>query len=134
MYIPHQQYVGCYEFQSDNVWILFKTVMKYLHWSFYKTIEKLYHSKAATRSCMYTASTMCRLTWISVYERTYMNIVNNSNKISTLINLQNNTDVISRHSCNGNTHNVDAIQMHLFKLHVFIDRTNKHMNTYYIDI
>ena len=33
-----------------------------------------------------------------------MNIVNNSNKISTLIILQNNTDVISRLGCNVQVH------------------------------
>ena len=45
-----------------------------------------------------------------------MNIVKNSNKISTLINLQNNTDVISRYGCNDNTHvhHVDPMYVHTF--------------------
>ena len=52
-----------------------------------------------------------------------MNIVKNNNKISTLINLQNNTDVISRYGCNGNTHvhHVDAMYVHKFT-RLFIDR------------
>ena len=45
-----------------------------------------------------------------------MNIVKNNNKISTLINLQNNTDVISRYGCNGKTHVhiVDIMYVHKF--------------------
>ena len=45
-----------------------------------------------------------------------MNIVKNNNTLSTLINLQNNTDVISRYGCNGNTyvHCVDPIFVHKF--------------------
>ena len=45
-----------------------------------------------------------------------MNIVKNSHKISTLVNLQNNTDVISRYGCNGNTcvHHVDPVYVHNF--------------------
>ena len=49
-----------------------------------------------------------------------MNIVKNSNKISTLINLQNNTVVISRYGSNGNTyvHYIDPMYMH--KSHVYL--------------
>ena len=48
-----------------------------------------------------------------------MNIVKNNNKIYTsLINLQNNKDVISRYGCNGNTHvhvhHVDPMYVHKF--------------------
>ena len=52
-----------------------------------------------------------------------MNIVKNNNKISTLINLQNNKDVISRYGFNGNTHvhHVDPMQVHKFT-RLFIDR------------
>ena len=52
-----------------------------------------------------------------------MDIVKNSNKIFTLIYLQNNTDIISRHGCNGNTHvhTVDPIYVHKFT-RLFIDR------------
>ena len=54
-----------------------------------------------------------------------MNIVKNNNKISTLINLQNNTDVISRYGCNGNTHvhHVDLMYVHKFT-RSFIDRVD----------
>ena len=38
-----------------------------------------------------------------------MYIVKNSNEISTLINLQNNKDVISRKCCDGKTHHVGPI-------------------------
>ena len=40
-------------------------------------------------------------------------------------NLQNNTDVISRYHCNGNTHvhHVDPMYMHKFT-RLFIDRIN----------
>ena len=55
-----------------------------------------------------------------------MKIVKNSNKISTLVNLQNNTNVIlvSRYGCNGNTHvhHVDPVYVHKFTC-LFIDRT-----------
>ena len=49
-----------------------------------------------------------------------MNIVNNNNKISTLINLQNNTDIIY---LDGNTHvhHVDPVYVHKFTC-LFIDR------------
>ena len=52
-----------------------------------------------------------------------MNIVKNNNQISTLVNLQNNTDVISRYGCNGNTHvhHVDPVYMHKFTC-LFINR------------
>ena len=45
-----------------------------------------------------------------------MDIVKNNNKISTLINLQNNTDAISRSGCNGNTHlyHIDPMFVHKF--------------------
>ena len=51
-----------------------------------------------------------------------MNIVKNSNKISTLVNLENNTDVISRYRCNGNTHvhHVDPVYVHK-SICLFID-------------
>ena len=51
-----------------------------------------------------------------------MNIVKNSTKISTLINLQNNIDVISRYGRNGNTHvhHVDPMYVHKFTC-LFID-------------
>ena len=47
----------------------------------------------------------------------------NNNKISTLIYLQNNTDVKSRYGCNGNTHvnHVDPVYVHRFTC-LFIDR------------
>ena len=67
MYISHQQCVGCLSFQPYNVWILLKTVIKYLHWSICKTIQMLYHGKAATCRCMYITSTMCRLSGIFSY-------------------------------------------------------------------
>ena len=40
----------------------------------------------------------------------------NNNKISTLIDMQNNTDVISRYGCIGNTHvhHVDSVYVHKF--------------------
>ena len=52
-----------------------------------------------------------------------MNIVKNNNKLSTLINLQNNTDVISRDGCNGNTyvHHADPMYVHKFT-RLYIDR------------
>ena len=52
-----------------------------------------------------------------------MNIDKNSNEISTFFNLQNNTDVISRYGCNGNTHvhHVDPVYVHKFT-YLFIDR------------
>ena len=52
-----------------------------------------------------------------------MNIVKNSNKISSLVNLQNNTDTISRYGCNGNTHVhiVGPFYVHKFTC-LFIDR------------
>ena len=58
-----------------------------------------------------------------------MNIVKNSNKISTLINLQNNTDVISRYGCKGNTyvHHVGLVYMHKFTC-LFIDRIYLYIN------
>ena len=45
-----------------------------------------------------------------------MNIVKNNTKISTLINLQNNTDVILWYDCNANTHvhHVDPMYVHKF--------------------
>ena len=49
-----------------------------------------------------------------------MNIVKNSNEISTLINLQNDTYVKSRHGCDGNTHHVDPMHMHMH-MFKFID-------------
>ena len=51
-----------------------------------------------------------------------MNIVINNNKISTLINLQNNTVVISRYGCNGNTyvHHGGLVYVHKFTC-LFID-------------
>ena len=54
-----------------------------------------------------------------------MNIVKNNNKISTLINLLNNTDVISWYGCNGNTYvqHVDPMYMHEFT-RLFIDINN----------
>ena len=52
-----------------------------------------------------------------------MNFVKNSNKISTLFNLQNNTVVISWYGCNGNTHVHHVNPMYLHKLtRLFIDR------------
>ena len=46
-----------------------------------------------------------------------------TNKISTLINLQINTDVISQICCEGNTHHVDPIQRYVqVYLYLFIDR------------
>ena len=47
----------------------------------------------------------------------------NNNKISTLIYLQNNIDVISRYGCNGNTHvhHVDPVFLRKFTC-LFIDR------------
>ena len=50
-----------------------------------------------------------------------MHIVKNSNKISTLINLQNNTDFTStsRKCCDGNTYNLYPI---LWYVQVFIYR------------
>ena len=55
-----------------------------------------------------------------------MNIVRNNNIITTLINLQNNTDVISRYGCNGNTHvhHVDPIYIYYVHKRLFIDRMN----------
>ena len=52
-----------------------------------------------------------------------MNIVKNNNKVSTLINLQNNTDVISQYGCNGNTHvhHVDPMYVYMFTC-LLIDR------------
>ena len=52
-----------------------------------------------------------------------MNIVKNSNKISTLVNMQNNTDIISRYDCNGNTHvhHDDPVYVHKFTC-LIIDR------------
>ena len=52
----HQECVCCLWFQPYNVWILLKTVIKYLHWSICKTM--LYHGKAATCRCMYIISTI----------------------------------------------------------------------------
>ena len=43
-----------------------KTVLQYVHWSIWKTIQMKYHGKAATFRCMYIASIMCRLSSISV--------------------------------------------------------------------
>ena len=52
-----------------------------------------------------------------------MNIVKNNNKKSTLINLQNNTHVISWNDCNGNTHVHHVDPMYVHKLTgLFIDR------------
>ena len=47
----------------------------------------------------------------------------NNNKISTLIYLQNNTDVLSRYGCNGNTHvhHVDPVYVRNFT-YLFIYR------------
>ena len=52
-----------------------------------------------------------------------MNIVKNNDKISTLINLQTNTDVMSRYGCNRITHvhHVDPVYVHKFTA-LFIDR------------
>ena len=36
------------QFQPYNVWILLKTVIKYLHWSICKTIQRLNHVTAGT--------------------------------------------------------------------------------------
>ena len=49
-----------------NIWILIKTVRKYVHWSICKTIQMLYHGKAATFRCMYITSTIFRLSGISL--------------------------------------------------------------------
>ena len=42
-----------------------------------------------------------------------------------MIDLQNNTDIISRYGCNGNTHvhHVDPMYMHKFT-RLFIDRND----------
>ena len=45
-----------------------------------------------------------------------MKILKNNHKISTLINLQNSTDVISRYGCNGNTHVHHGHPMYVHKL------------------
>ena len=52
-----------------------------------------------------------------------MNIDENNNKISGLINLQNNLYIISRYDYNGNTHihHVDSMYVHKFT-RLFIDR------------
>ena len=49
-------------------------------------------------------------------------------KFSTLINLQNNTDVISWYGCNGNTHvhHVDPMYVDKFT-RLFIDRIDIHL-------
>ena len=57
-------------FQPYNVWILLKTVMKYLHWQsakqyrWYITVTGL--GKLATCRCMYITTTICQLTGISL--------------------------------------------------------------------
>ena len=91
-----------------------------------KTIQMLYITvtvlgKLATYRCIYITSTICQLTGISLI--TYEFCLTNNNEISTLIYLQNNTDVISRYSCNGNTHvhNVDPVYVRKFTC-LFIDR------------
>ena len=60
-----------------------------------------------------------------------MNIVKNNNKISTLINPQNNTDVISRYGYNGNTpvHHVDLMYVHKFtRFFIVVDEWLKRWN------
>ena len=107
------------QFQPYNVWILLKTVMKYLHYRCYITVKGL--GKLATCRCMYITSTICQLTGIFSYN--IWILFKSNNKISTLIYLQNNTDVISRYGCNSNTHvhHVDPVYVRKFTC-LFIDR------------
>ena len=59
---------------------------------------------------MYITSTTCQLSGAGHFSY--------SNKIFTLINLQNNTGVISRYVCNGNTHLHHIDPMYVFKGHL----------------
>ena len=52
---------------------------------------------------------------------TYEYLLKTIIKLSALINLQNNTDVISRYGCNSNIHLVDPVYVHKFTC-LFIDR------------
>ena len=107
---------------SRHVWILLKAVIKYLHWSICKTIHMLYHDRAATCSACISHKQCVGYRALQSY---YIWILFIGNKISTLIDLQNNTDIISRYDCNGNTHvhHVDTMYLHKFT-GLFKDRIN----------
>ena len=72
--------------------------------------------KLATCRCMYITSTIYQLTGISLIQCDMRIFLKTIIKKSTLIYLQNNTDVISRYGCNGNTHvhHVDPVYVRKF--------------------
>ena len=63
-----------------------------------------------------------------------MNIVKNNNKRSTLINLQNNTDVLSRYGCNGNTLCTPSWSCVRAQVHMFIYRSYRSIYKFHGDL